>query len=311
MYRLSIVVPVQSGGFAEFEDTLASVLRNRPARTQVIVVHDGAYPDCHDLPSMGVQIVRVAGAISFGELCFAALSHCTAPVVHWLRPGVAVDEGWCESPLDQFQNPQVASVTPLLVTEKFPDRILTVGITCGSSYRVKLVGTGSRLQTQSRWFPMGPSAWAAFYRVSSLRTVVGPLTPLVSDNGDLEIALSFRAVGWLNVVDVNSIISMETSEQLVRDYQAIRGSQTQRILWRHHPGTVAATLKTSLAAALSELIAGLVSPRRGWHGWQRLWATIPFGRSAHRRETMQALQRIKDKLDSSPERAGAATRTAA
>lgn len=295
MNRLSIVVPVQADDISAFEDTLASVLRNRPARTQIVVMHDGSYPDPHDLHSMGVHVVHVAGALGYDELFFASLSHCSAGVVHWLRPGVTVDEGWCESAIDQFDNPQVASVTPLLVSEKHPDRVLTAGITCDRGYRVKLVGTGSRFAGNARWTPLGPAAWAAFYRRSCLRMVAGALTPLAGANGDLEIALSFRAVGWLNVLDPNSVVTMERPEMLVRDYQAVSGSQSQRILWRHHPGSLGESLQTSLSAVLTEVIAGLVSPRRGWHGLQRLLATTQIGDRARHRATLAALRQIQAK----------------
>ena len=42
--RISIVVPVGSN-LEAFEDTLASVLQNRPVASEILVAHDGHYTD--------------------------------------------------------------------------------------------------------------------------------------------------------------------------------------------------------------------------------------------------------------------------
>lgn len=299
MARLSIVVPLKHGDVLAFEDTLASILRNRPRSSQVVVAHDGMYSDPHDLKSLGVQVVRVADARTYGELYFASLSHCTSTIVHWLRPGVMVDDGWAESAVDQFENGQVASVTPLLVSERHPDRILTAGVTCGGGFRLKLVGTGNRCDSGSRLTPLGPSAWAGFFRRSCLRIVAIQMSASPAANFDLELALNFRALGWLNVVDLNSVISMEHPEELVRSYDSINGIDTQRILWRHHPGTLVGSLKSSWAAGVAEILSALVSPRRGIHGVQRLLATAQIGRRQEERRALIALQQSVSKAAAS------------
>lgn len=311
MARLSIVVPLKAGDTSPFEDTLASILRNQPAACQIVVVHDGAYLDPHDLKSIGVQVVHVADARSYSELYFASLSHCSSPIVHWLRPGVMVDEGWCESAIDQFENGQVASVTPLIVSEAHPDRILTAGLACGAGYRLKLVGTGNRVQVGIRISPLGPTAWAAFYRRSCLRLVSGQLSQSTAANFDLELALCFRALGWLNVVDVNSIVSMEHPEELVRSYQTISGVDTQRVLWRHHPGTLIGSMKSTVAAGVSELMSSLASPRRGLHGLQRLLAAIRVGQRREQRLAIAALQKVVAKSAGQSSPAKTTTRSAA
>ena len=163
MARLSIVVPLKAGDTLAFEDTLASILRNQPEACQIVVVHDGAYFDPHDLKSIGVQVVHVSDARSYGELYFASLSHCSSSIVHWLRPGVMVDEGWCESAIEQFENGQVASVTPLIVSEAHPDRILTAGTRSGRATSRRENGTpvplpAARLQPVFLTGP-GPCSW--------------------------------------------------------------------------------------------------------------------------------------------------------
>ena len=311
MSRISIVVPLRAADTTAFEDTLASILRNLPDRCQIVVAHDGSYSDPHDLKSIGVKVVHVCDARSYGELYFAAISHCTAPIVHWLRPGVTVDESWCESAIDQFENSQVAAVTPLIVSDDHLDRILTAGITCGSGYRIKLVGSGNRVGIGIRLDPLGPSAWAAFYRRSYLRAVSLQINQHVAGNFDLELALSFRALGWLNVVDVNSVASMEHPAELSRSYQMVSGRDTQRILWRHHPGTLLGSLKTTMTAGISELFSSLVSPRRGLHGLQRLAAATQFARRRELQKSLAALRHAVAQARTVPAASSPATRTAA
>jgi hypothetical protein len=286
-------------------------LRNLPERCQIVVPHDGSYTDPHDLKSIGVKVVHVSYARSYGELYFAAISHCVSPIVHWLHPGITVEESWCESAIDQFENAQVAAVTPLIVSEQHPDQILTAGISCGSGYRVKLVGTGNRMGTGVRLAPVGPSAWAAFYRRSYLRAVSLQVGQDVAANFDLELALSFRALGWLNVVDVNAVVSLEHPAELVRSYQSISGHDTQRVLWRHHPGTLLGSLKTTVAAGISELAASLLSPRRGLHGLQRLAAATQFSRRRELQNSLAALRNAVAQAKTAPATSPTATRSAA
>ncbi len=311
MSRLSIVVPLKAGDTLAFEDTLASILRNQPERCQIVVAHDGTYCDPHDLKSIGVQVVRVSDARTYGELYLASLSHCSSSIVHWLRPGVMVDEGWCESAIDQFENAQVASVTPLIVSELHPDRILTAGLACGAGYRLKLVGTGNRVHTGTRLAPLGPTAWAGLYRRSCLRIVSGQLSQMVTANFDLELALSFRALGWLNVVDMSSVVSMEHPEEIVRSYQSISGADTQRVLWRHHPGTLLGSMKSTVAAGVSELLSSLVSPRRGLHGLQRLVAATRIAARREQRLALAALQQGVAKSVAAAKSSPPSTRSAA
>jgi hypothetical protein len=290
MPRLSVVVPLSASDTASFDDTVASILRNLPDRCQLIVTHDGTYQDPHHLRSIGVQLVQVRGARSYAELCVAALSHCTAPVMHWLRPGVTVDEGWCESAVEQFDNRNVASVTPLIVAERYPDRILAAGIQCGPGYRVRLVGCGNRLEKGERLSPVGPSSWAAFYRHSCLRLVLAQIGSWASDVLDLELALSFRAAGWQNVVDVNSVVSIEQPERVADSYRYIHGRDSQRLLWRHHPGSLMGSLRSTVGAAAAELLTSLVAPRRGLHALQRLAAGMNW---SERRDLRLALASLK------------------
>ena len=113
---------------------------------------------------------------------------------------------------------------------------------------------------------------------------------MVTANFDLELALSFRALGWLNVVAVNSIVSMEHPEELVRGYQLINGADTQRVLWRHHPGTLLGSVKSTVTAGVGELLSSVVSPRRGLHGLQRLLAATRIAARQEQRLALAALQ---------------------
>jgi hypothetical protein len=83
--RLSIVIPCL-GGAAEFDGTLVSVLQNRPADCEVLVVHTAAYDDPYQLGEE-VQFLR-ASSRSLVELINSACQHATGEIVHLVGCGL-------------------------------------------------------------------------------------------------------------------------------------------------------------------------------------------------------------------------------
>ncbi len=218
MPRLSIVVLARTGEFSLFEDTLAAILRNQPESSEIIAVHDGGYGDRHDLRGVGVRLAQVRGAKSPADLFTATLSHCRGEFVHVLQAGMLVDEGWCEAALAEFRDPRVAAVTPLIVSEAHPDRLVAAGLSCSRTFKPRLVGKNRKIGAagSGKLTPLGPTLWAAFYRMLSLRPVFKTLREIPRDLLDLEIALCHRELKLLNPLSVRSIVSVESPQALWR-----------------------------------------------------------------------------------------------
>jgi hypothetical protein len=108
------------------EDTLVSVLENRPDDCEVIVVHNRSYDDPYDLKDE-VRFVEAPAGSRLVESVNLGLAVSRAPLVHLLCCGVLASEGWVEVALAQFRNATVAAVIPLVVNAGAPQRIVAAG----------------------------------------------------------------------------------------------------------------------------------------------------------------------------------------
>jgi len=124
--RLLIVIPVL-GESRQLDDTLLSVLENRPANCEILVVHDEPYLDPYEL-SDEVRFVEVAHG-SLAECLNQGFAASRSPVVHVIACGVEVRPGWVDIAMRHFDNPDTGSVAAVLV-EKDDDRsiILSAGL---------------------------------------------------------------------------------------------------------------------------------------------------------------------------------------
>ena len=99
------------GNLRRFEDTLVSVLENRPEKSEVVVVTDRPYDDPYDLRGevSFVEAPRGAGLLE----CFAAgLTASHAAIVHFIAAGVEATPSWAEAALARFAERDVAAVAP-------------------------------------------------------------------------------------------------------------------------------------------------------------------------------------------------------
>ena len=194
--RLSILVPFR-GNPKRFEDTLVSVLENRPERSEVVVVTNRPYDDPYDLRGE----VAFAEALKNADLlvCFAtglAVSH--GQVVHLLGEGFEATPGWAEAALARFDEPDVAAVVPLVLDRQRPERIVFAGLCYASSGAIARIGTGGRADhfASNEQTLGGPELGASFYRRDAL-AAVGSLPNYGSEcAAAVDLALSLRSLGY-------------------------------------------------------------------------------------------------------------------
>ena len=114
MQTFSMILPIL-GDYDLFEDTVASVLRHRPAGTQIIVAHDGKYEDPYDLAGDQVEFVSINRRAKLIRLFNAGVKRATGDIVGFLRPGTELSEGWHQPVLETFSDPEIGSVAPVIV----------------------------------------------------------------------------------------------------------------------------------------------------------------------------------------------------
>ena len=233
MPRLSIIIPalvIEN----QLEETLASVLENRPDDSEVIVVHSGPYSDPYDLKEE-VRFVEVPDGSSLLEALAAGLQASCSEVVHLLARGSVVNDGWVEPALQRFDDLEVAAVTPIIVDSRRPQRVVAgvrytrFGRRLECCWRRKSLAKEAASKSS-----LGPTFSAAFYRRSAVDRVGGFLTEVGNSLADIDLALSLQALGYKTLVEPRSQIDFDHRE--TSSSGAFRESLgAERLFWRHLP----------------------------------------------------------------------------
>jgi hypothetical protein len=228
---LSIVIPCL-GGAAEFDDTLVSVLQNRPADCEVLVVHSQAYDDPYDLGDE-VRFIESDGK-SLVELLNIAVRAAVGEVLHIVGCGLETSEGWTAPALAHFDDPEIAAVSPVVLGE---DRqsVVAAGIRWSlggarhivSDRRVVSPGSG-RLRAKI----IGPTLAAGFYRRDVLVALEGFEATAGDALADASIALAIRSLGRLHVCEPASrLVRLRDPQNIAGGFAAARAAE--RLFWRY------------------------------------------------------------------------------
>jgi len=263
MSGLSIIIPA-GGAVQELEDTLASVLRNRPHDCQILVVTDGSYDDPHDLAGE-VEFITAPRCETTAARVGVALPLCEAPVVHVLACGLEVDEGWCEAALHALEDPRVAAVSPL-VAQRANHQIVAAGVTA-SRFGRRLVVAGGTIDSPSTIGVVGPTELAAFYRREPLEQAIRALGGAPSVPRDVDLALALQAMGLDTVVATESLVWLdEPARPRGRRLETVTAEwpdhrEHYRRIWRYSRGRGARARATVAASIVTSLLAAPVRPR--------------------------------------------------
>ncbi len=160
--KLTIVIPA-IGNQSDIDDTLVSVLENRPASCEVLLAHHASYIDPYQLEDE-IRLVPCADTDRLA-LLNAGFSAANGQVVHTLSPGTIAEDGWCDAALETFeQDTNVGSLTPglLIGQSKKPIR--------GLAYHV---GQGKRIARKRSQRVICPLAHCGFYLGGALKFMHG------------------------------------------------------------------------------------------------------------------------------------------
>ncbi|MHB8969202.1 MAG: glycosyltransferase family 2 protein [Pirellulaceae bacterium] len=229
MPRLSIVIPcVQDAVF--FESTLASVLQNRPANCEVLIVQPRLYDDPFELGGE-VRFLQAPVDSSTVDLINFGIQSAVGAVVHVLTCDSEVTDGWTEPALHHFDDPTVGSVSPRVVG---PDgtTVVSRGVRYAAGGRRKL-----RVKAPSRWqsaerHVAGPTLSAGFYCRQAVLDVGGFCRQVGDELADVDLALALQSVGLRAIHEANStVLTKSSAPKSVPSFR--RGLQAQRLFWRN------------------------------------------------------------------------------
>jgi len=205
--RLSVVIP-HLGNASLLENTLASVLANRPAECEVVAVLAEPYDDPYEVKGE-VRFVAdpkcrdLAAAVNLG------IQVSQAPIVHVLWPGVEVTEGWADIALRHFRDPRVAAVAPVVLQIEDRSRVVAAGMVYHVGGATLALDRGepvtSLASRPKRVLAAHPAA--AFYRRSTLDSIGGLGPSWSGPLASLDAALAFQQLGLWTVLEPQSRVA--------------------------------------------------------------------------------------------------------
>jgi hypothetical protein len=229
--RLSIVIPLL-GYSTQLDDTLVSVLENRPANCEILVVHNEPYDDPYGLAGE-VRFLQAAPGATLAECLNLGLRASRAAVVHVLSCGVEVAPGWAEAAIRHFRDAEVAAVAAIVLSRGEPQQVASAGL----GYRAE--GVAWRLDQGAPptglgecWTNLcGPDVLAAFYCKSTLEAV-GGFSPHTADMlMGIDAALALRQAGFRCVLEPACLARVDAAA--VHERPALRrGCDAERLFWR-------------------------------------------------------------------------------
>jgi hypothetical protein len=286
--RLAIVIPAVTDS-AQLEETLVSVLENRPDDCEIVVPLGCRYDDpwsiCDEVRF--VPAPRGSGLVSCTNL---GLASTTAPIVHVLAAGWRATPGWTEAAVERIAAGRVAAVVPVAVAANDRQRIVSAGI------RVTQGGRRIDIAPRKTSFdilatqPSGPCLEAGFWR-SDVLFALGPgFSGICGEtHADADMALAVAAIGAAVAFEPESRVVAGPARPRVNPF--LEGLRAERVFWRSLAGGSAVS---RLAAhglevarhAGARLPLGTVPTLAG-----RLLAALQFGDSFRRFRELRAVLR--------------------
>ncbi len=230
MPRLSIVIPCQTCD-ERFENTLASVLQNRPQESEVIAVFSGAYEDPYELGDE-VRFLEVSPGASLLDLINVGIDQSQSEVVNLLGCGVEVEEGWADAALKRFSRASVGCVAPLLIPRQATDRQAVAGVRYGRGGTKQICRIRPDRAAKRAPRILGPSLQAAFYRCASLRRIGGMDARVGEELADVDAAISLKSAGLESVCEPESRVFTEAvPPAMLRQFST--GANHEQLFWKH------------------------------------------------------------------------------
>ncbi len=254
--RLSIVIP--AADVTAFEDTLVSVLENRPADCEIVAALGMPYDDPWSIGEE-VRIVHAPTGTGLVGCVNLGAASSRGEVVHILAGGWRATEGWTNAALARFDDPAVAAVVPVGLASQDRGRVVAAGIRRTAGGR-SLVNVPPRAGDRIEHFraemvaaPGAPALEAGFWR-SDVLAAGGFSTACGDDLAAADMAATLACAGERVVLELGSRVVWGSATK--RPTPLVAGMNAERLFWRSLPAHAAVP---ALAAHAAEVVRHAVA----------------------------------------------------
>ncbi len=237
--RLSIVIPTKSDT-AALEETLVSVLENRPDDCEIVVALGCEYDDPWNIREE-VRFVQAPVGSGYVACANIGISASEGDVIHILAAGWRATSGWADGALERFADGETAAVVPLAVSAADHDRVVGAGIRYGRGGRRIAIAPRKAAANVAKVAsagiePHGPTIEAGFWRSDVLRQVGPGFSTACGDRcADADMAQSVARTGLPVVLEPSSrVVAGPTDTRRMQPFTA--GLHAERLFWRSMQG---------------------------------------------------------------------------
>ena len=247
--RLSILVPLDQKT-AAFEETLISVLENRPEASEILVCHDGRYDDPFDL----CDEVRFVNAASSGivDLVSAGAGEANGRFVHVLGSGFKATAGWADAAIEKFEHFDCGSIASVVRNQE-SGRIVAAGWQDSSDRLCKASCQGMHEASKSSAKLVGAYLQASFWRRDLLLSLTDAFKTTEMTEASVAYEYLARQAGWRCVVAEESDLVCDKTF-MDSDKPSVSRGRVLRSLRNHfHHGGPSTAIQGALLATLSNI----------------------------------------------------------
>jgi hypothetical protein len=271
----------------QFEAALASVLQNRPADCEILVVQPRAYDDPYEL-GCEVRFVEASASATTVDLINLGVELATGTVVHILTCDVEVTDGWTDAIWSHFADRTVGAVSPLVVRAD-GGRVVSRGVrySVGGRRSVRVKDLSQKRGTRG---VDGPTLAAGFYRRQMLADAAGFCREVGDELADVDLGVFMRAGGWRTVHEAGSVITF--SGEVARQRPSfLRGRNAERLFWRNVcMNSQFAAYAAHTGVVLGEVLVNLLRPALAVHLLGRACAVLESSHYRQRRDQLSAVR---------------------
>jgi hypothetical protein len=225
---LSIVIPTVADT-AALEETLVSVLENRPPDCEIVVPIACGYDDPWNIRDEVTFVEAPRGARLVG-CTNLGIASSRGEIIHVLAAGWKATPGWTDRPLERFAADDIAAVVPAVVTSDEPARVGEVGVRTSRGGR-RMAGAAPRPDGTALAVGTSPLLEAGFWRAEVLR-MAGPgfSTSCGDAFADADMAAAVGCLPMPVVYEAESRVIRGPGRRQPRSFTA--GLHAERLFWR-------------------------------------------------------------------------------